>query len=69
MTRRLVQLILGLSLYGAAVGVMVRAGLGLGGTVGVGALLYAVSVGPLVAIFLPLFHVNRSVQAPAAVNL
>ena len=30
MTRRLTQLILGLSLYGASVGVMVRAGLGLG---------------------------------------
>ena len=54
MTRRLVQLILGLSLYGAAVGVMVRAGLG---------------PGPLVAIFLPLFDVNHRVQRPAVVNL
>ena len=52
MTRRLIQLILGLSLYGAAVGVMVRAGLG-----------------PLVAIFLPLFDVNRRVRRPAVVNL
>ena len=40
----------------------------LGGTVGVGTLLYAFAVGPLVGIFLPLFDVNRSVQKPLVVN-
>jgi len=40
----------------------------LGGTVGVGTLLYAFAVGPLVGVFLPLFDVNRSVQKTAAVN-
>lgn len=49
---------------------LVVLGLGwlLGGTVGIGTLLYAFGVGPLVGVFLPLFDVNRSVQKPAAVN-
>lgn len=40
----------------------------LGGTVGVGTLLYAFAVGPLVGVFLPLFDVNRRVQKSLAVN-
>ena len=40
----------------------------LGGTVGVGTLLYAFAVGPLVGVFLPLFDVNRSVQKPVTVG-
>jgi uncharacterized membrane protein YczE len=40
----------------------------LGGTVGIGTLLFAFGVGPLVGFFLPIFDVNRSVQKPLAVN-
>jgi len=39
-------------------------GFALGGTVGIGTLLYAVSIGPLAHVFIPLFTVRR---APTAV--
>jgi uncharacterized membrane protein YczE len=38
----------------------------LGGTVGVGTLLYAVGIGPLAHVFIPLFTVRPSTPAPAA---
>jgi uncharacterized membrane protein YczE len=41
----------------------------LGGTVGVGTVLYAFAIGPLVQVFLPLFSVrDRAPQKSAAVN-
>jgi len=40
----------------------------LGGTVGVGTVIYAFSLGPLVAVFLPMFDLNRAVQKTALVN-
>ena len=49
---------------------MVIAGIVLGGTFGVGTLLYAVAIGPLVQVFLPRFTVPegapRAVPRPAA---
>jgi uncharacterized membrane protein YczE len=38
----------------------------LGGTVGIGTLVYAVSIGPLAHIFIPAFTVPERVPAPAA---
>lgn len=41
----------------------------LGGTVGVGTVLYAIAIGPIVQAFLPLFTVrDRSPQKSAPVN-
>jgi uncharacterized membrane protein YczE len=40
----------------------------LGGAVGVGTVLYALAIGPLVQLFLPLFTVARAPQPPVAVN-
>ncbi|UOE21848.1 hypothetical protein NI17_004335 [Thermobifida halotolerans] len=39
---------------------VVAAGFALGGTVGVGTLLFAVSIGPLTQLFLPPLHVDRA---------
>ena len=38
----------------------------LGGTVGIGTLLFAVSIGPLVQLWLPLWQVGSTESAPAA---
>jgi uncharacterized membrane protein YczE len=40
----------------------------LGGAIGVGTVLYAFAVGPLVQVFLPRFTLARPTQAPVAVN-
>lgn len=45
---------------------VVVAGIALGGTFGVGTILYAVSIGPLVQIFLPRLTVAPAVLAPVA---
>ncbi len=45
--------------------IVVAAGWLLGGTVGIGTLLYAAAIGPLVQLFLPLFAVKRR-PAPAS---
>jgi uncharacterized membrane protein YczE len=45
---------------------VVAAGWLLGGTVGVGTLLYALAIGPLVQIFLPLFSRGGAAAAPAS---
>ena len=40
---------------------VVAAGFVLGGTVGVGTLVFALAIGPLTQLFLPPFHVDRRV--------
>lgn len=37
----------------------------LGGTVGIGTVLFALTIGPLVHVFMPIFEVNRTVPAKA----
>jgi uncharacterized membrane protein YczE len=46
---------------------VLAAGWLLGGTVGVGTVAYAVAIGPLAQIFLPIFATNRPVKTPSAV--
>jgi uncharacterized membrane protein YczE len=43
---------------------VVAAGIALGGTFGVGTILYALSIGPLVQIFLPRLTVRPAAVAP-----
>ena len=43
---------------------VLAAGWALGGTVGVGTVLFAVSIGPLAQLFLPIFDVTKSEPAP-----
>ncbi|MQY08584.1 membrane protein YczE [Actinomadura macrotermitis] len=50
---------------GIEVGVLALGWL-LGGTVGVGTLLYAVAIGPLAHVFIPALEIKRPVPAPAA---
>jgi uncharacterized membrane protein YczE len=45
------------------------AGWALGGTVGIGTVLFAVTIGPLVQVFLPLFDVRRSRDAQRSAGL
>ena len=44
---------------------VLAAGWALGGTVGVGTVLFAVSIGPLAQLFLPIFDTGRRNEAPA----
>ena len=48
---------------------VLAAGWLLGGTVGVGTVAYAVAIGPLAQIFLPIFATNRPVKARPAVAI
>jgi uncharacterized membrane protein YczE len=48
---------------------VLAAGWILGGTVGIGTVLYAISIGPLAQIFLPLFEVRAQRRDPVEVDL
>jgi uncharacterized membrane protein YczE len=65
MPRRLVQLFAGLVLYGVSSSMLLLAGWLLGGTVGVGTVVYAVCIGPLAHIFVPLFSRPAKKEAAA----
>ena len=66
MPRRLVQLFAGLVLYGISDSMLLLAGWLLGGTVGVGTVAYAVCIGPLAHIFVPLFSRETTGAASGA---
>jgi uncharacterized membrane protein YczE len=57
---RLVRTVIELTVLGA--------GFLLGGTVGIGTLAYALAIGPLAQLFIPLFTVRRSAPAVAALD-
>ena len=64
MPLRLVQLFAGLVLYGVSSSLLLLAGWLLGGTVGVGTVIYAACIGPLAHIFVPLFSRPARDEAP-----